>query len=434
MKLLVSITLWTTALIFAAWVAYRLIRGKPMLLHGRVGRRAIRIAAVVLVGLGLHRTHATAQPETSGQPDHPEVAGQPSEMQEVPEALLALAEDVRLLLLQEQRELSNVHKKSVATALEQSPSLRLVLEHRNRHMDSDEGAPRIDVHTIYRAASEIQSHAALFSEPLNTLLWHELQALPAPRENEAELYAAALRGIQENARMLNTLIRARAQAGVQLRANPRAWQSKAGPRPDDFQVTQEDSDAFVDAVARLYPTSDTGLWGQEGRVMISVDANGGVLELIRRGHISLLEPGMNCLIGRLDLLRAGDEDVELRSDWLGVIRLPANQTFRTADLPVLLEDAARQHIEEAIVLALNGDDQAMLQLERHMPWCLPQVLEMIRADESQQAAGLRLLVYLYDPYLLDTQMWDHFERQVNDRHNGAGWQNGGVADQSRDIP
>ena len=52
MKLLATITIWLLAVLLAGLLILRLVRGRPTLVRSAVGRRAIRIAAMVLVFTG----------------------------------------------------------------------------------------------------------------------------------------------------------------------------------------------------------------------------------------------------------------------------------------------------------------------------------------------------------------------------------------------
>lgn len=425
MKIVVSIVLWSAALLLAVWVLYRLVRRKPMLLHGRVARRAIRVAAVVMVALGANRL--PAQPADTGRAhDQPQATDELA-----PEVLLEVARDVRELLFQEDpanwyRAWLSEDRSRVPDA-EAAPHLRRVLDHAAARAQGDPPDDPLSAQTIARALDEMRRDAKLLNEPLNLLLWHELSALPAPEDaDEAAMLAAAMGRVRDNARMLNTLTRAAAQTGVSLRnTNPQGWRSKAGPRPRDYDVAAEDVEAFVEAVQSLYATSDTGLWEREGVVQLTPVDAGGDVALIRQRQSLAMEAGETYRVGRLDLLQTGETGGRLHSTWLGDIELPTNATLRLSDLPALLDDAARERIDEAIAQAARGDEDALLLIERHMPLCVEQVVDAILQLDAADASGLNLLVYLYDPMLnQQPSHWRYFEHAVNFRHDGAGWMDG----------
>src|SRR2546422_36684 len=68
MKWLLTLLLWVLAIVVALGVLWRLLRGKPVVLHGRWKPRFVRIGAGVLVFLGVGTGQDDAAPVRPAEP------------------------------------------------------------------------------------------------------------------------------------------------------------------------------------------------------------------------------------------------------------------------------------------------------------------------------------------------------------------------------
>jgi hypothetical protein len=258
-----------------------------------------------------------------------------------------------------------------------------------------------------------------FDHAWTAYLWRRSAELKDP-EARVELFAR----LRQRARITDALIRAQAQVKP-LMQPPRAWMSKAGPRPADrpaIAAYQASLDDLVKAANQLLPTTDEGTWKRDGIVQLKLAA--GTVTLVRGGKEQVLEANAAVRFGRLDLLKTGDQPAAIAHDWLGKIELPANRFISVWELPSLLSPDARQKLDEAVLDALkNNSEESADRLER----CLAISHAAIRAGlkelpTAKGAPRLRLILSLFDdvvmPSLRSFQTEERDDRGVSRR--GAG--------------
>src|SRR5262249_25037250 len=134
--------------------------------------------------------------------------------------------------------------------------------------------------------------------------------------------------LAEHARVTDTLIAAHAQVRPLMQA-PRAWMSKAGPRPQDRVLIAAYQHSLTDMVAtakKLYPSVDEGTWRREGQIQFTAFNGSPSPTLIWAGKPKGFPEGATTRLGRLDLLQTPkDKPCALYHEWLGRIELPAGQ-------------------------------------------------------------------------------------------------------------
>ncbi|MFN3166654.1 MAG: hypothetical protein ACE37H_06275 [Phycisphaeraceae bacterium] len=298
MKLLASIVAWLLACVLAGWVVYRLVRRRPVVLSGRLsgrlGRRAIRVAAVVMVALGLSAAlsdHATP-PAQAQQPAEPSKGDGPANENQGHRAAPADASPAPLpetakrqadpgpartarFLEDYARHLTEFGANTgsaarfahellyyeYATREQRDPVRQQWIESLRKHYAELPGllavitdairqhsnhrapppGPAYSADDISKALDEVYTPDRLHPA-INAYLWGKLMALPAATDDaQAEAFALALFRVHRNARTLHAMIRAERDTGVAglfgalVNENARAWMSKAGPSKADIQ-------------------------------------------------------------------------------------------------------------------------------------------------------------------------------------------------------
>lgn len=445
MKLIATITIWLLALLLAGLLILRLVRGRPTLVRSAIGRRAVRITALVLVFTGtsgLVGGKAAGQEQAEEQPDaeHDNRIGRIGldargfDIQQILDQLPDHYANARMgrtfgqslgqaMAVQDQGESA----LAIGFTLRQLEWAQANTPHFYRIMRAQiaasnwpvpEGEPRaatVDWPTLL-AASQEANDPQLFHPAVHLLLWRQTQQLTIkPGDHEA---AESLRFVMKNLRRQIAAHEAITGALAILeiapmRVDQRAWMSKAGPRPgrDHDLLTQRMREVWN--LARMkYSTGSVGIWESEGQVELFAALENQNTVLCVGQERSLFTTWAISHFGRLDLIETQNETTIIVSRWLGEIKLPANTTLRASDLPPLLSDEARAKVAEAIQAVLDrpqpvfDDDivdpeeaaaqEAAVQLERHLPLVAPMLAEAIREQpEAYGTATLRTLLHQY---------------------------------------
>lgn len=409
MKLATSIAIWLAALLVAGLLVYRMVRRRPIVVRGRVSRRAIRIAAVVMVALGIgvasvDAQHQPAQNKQAPAPDKPvnnnanaaEPAGPRPEPLRLTERRQADAEpanaDQQFLRDYAQHlstnadpgeaarfthgilyyEWAHFHKprneldgwnEGIAKTYRESPGLVAVIIDalRQTRDPQHQPPPGYSAQDIADALDEVFTPERLHPR-LNAYLWGKLMALPAPKtELEAEAFALALYGVHRNARTIHAIIRAERDTGVNglfgtlATPQPRGWMSKAGPSQREReqmerfrQMTLAEAKKLAAVVRKYRDDEDAGAWDSDGLVLLRLAEDSSAVQVVRPDSMAWMGAALDTRLTRLDLIRTGPDGGRLVSDWLGEITLPANATLRMIDLPNLLTDAQRERVQQLI--------------------------------------------------------------------------------------
>lgn len=452
MKLFATLTIWVLAVLLAGLLILKLLRGRPVLVRSAVGRRAIRIAALVLVFTGtsgLVGGKAAGQgaeqaPRAEGDKPAAEPQPIPATMTELLDALLTVYTEASLggttgrhiaqLLAYHDGAITldqlSADEKRITALQSSAPHLYRVIQTQTPRLDlpvPDDAEPiDMDWATLRRATQEANA-PSLLHPGVQALLWRQSQSMKVDGEEDAKHLSWVLSELKAQTRVYHTLTRALAQARVApMRQDQHAWASKAGPRPDrTIRIIEAQMPTIRQAVIELYPVTTAGLWDDEGVFLLaSNDPHRPVIMSVVEHRDTVLFPQLETRFGRLDLLYTLEKGGRISTPWLGEIELPANATLRASDLPPLLSDASRAKIAETILAVLDRpevqfDDDvvapaetaaqaAAVQLERHLPLVAPMLAEAIR--EHPEAYGSATLRTLLNQYQLPVDVVDPVRR------------------------
>jgi hypothetical protein len=412
MKLLASIAVWLLACVLAGLVIYRLVRRRPVVLSGalggRIGRRAIRVAAVVMVALGLSAAlsdHAPslAQAQQPAEPANANPGDRAAPAEALPAPLPETAkrqadpgpartarflEDYAKHLTEsgasagssarfvqqlfyyeyatrEQRALVRQNWiENLSKHYAESPGLLAVITDAIRRHGNPRApvpGPAYSADDVAKALDEIYRPDRLHPA-INAYLWGKLMALPTPTDDaQAEALALALFRVHRNARTLHAMIRAERDTGVaglfgaMINDNARAWMSKAGPSKADLErmkklnaLSLAQAKKLAAVVEKYRQDEDAGAWDDEGVVLLSPAEGSGAVQVVRPDATAVMNATHPTRITRLDLIRTGPQGGRVVSDWLGEIELPANATLRVIDLPGLLTEAQSARVNQLV--------------------------------------------------------------------------------------
>jgi hypothetical protein len=408
MRWITFLVLWVVAIVVAVLILRRVRRGKTAVLTGRWSPRLVRMIVVVLVVLGVGEE--VRPPDAGAAPAKLPIRSSDDELPKsiTPDKVqmwMAINEQGGRYGLNERTvfralaadRLTGVEAESaIAQAKYLPPSIRALIQADLMTKVAEKPAKRVSVGDL-RAALDDLEKAGRFDHYWNAYLWRKTATAESPDDDaRIQLYDR----FRQHARITDALIRAHADVKP-LMQPPRAWASKAGPRPGEMAAMKAHAASLNDLIkvaAEALPTTDEGTWKRDGIVQIKPVAGSPAPTLIRGGRTRDLPANESTRFGRLDLLRTGDKPAVIQHDWLGKIELPPNKLISVWDLPNLLPDTAKQKIDQAVVDALrNNSEDAADQLER----CLAISHQAIRIGlkELPHTKGrprMRLILALFD--------------------------------------
>lgn len=409
MRWITFLLLWVAAIVVAAIVLRRVRRGQPVVLTGRWSPRLVRMVAVVLVVIGTY--DEAVSPEANAAPVRlPLPAGG-----ELPATLTV--ETAQVWLVEHQpatrysvgrRHLLHGAAGHPLAANEQALAnyysnrlpgkVRALLVADMRAVAGGKAAPAATDADLLAALDELEQ-AGRFDHALNAYLWRKAEGTPKAPADRIRLFDR----IRRHARVTDALLLAYGQVKP-IMQNPRAWMSKAGPRPEGFRAEQAAVADLLKVAAKVLPATDEGTWKRDGVVRLKPVAGSPTPKLVRAGNERDLPADEATRFNRLDLLQTGDKAAVVEHDWLGTIELPANRLLSARDLPGLLSKAATAKLDQVVHQALtrNSEDAAD-RLEQ----CLAVSHQAIRVGlkELPKAPGaprLRLILSLFDDALMPT--------------------------------
>jgi hypothetical protein len=393
---------------FSLVVLYRLWRGHPIVLRGRLSSRVVRIVVIVMVGLGVGVERSPAQSGDDHVKDAPERDGQIADLpaavnENVIRGWLRSCADP-----QGEQAVAGSHWQTFKSAFarfdaEGAAAARDELKWLPQELqaivavdldarDAGKTAPPVSADFLLQALDAMEAHG-LFDTWATAYVWRKASQV-ADRSALIPLF----KRLQQHERITNALIKARAEVRPYVMP-ARAWMSKAGPSRRDRDLEAKGIREVFEAAKRLYPASDLGTWQKDGIVRLTVAAGSPRLTLVRGGQQCELQAGDVVRFNRLDLLvtPAGEKAVVVEDAWCGNLTPPIGRTLAVWDLPPLLSAAAVRDVQQTIELALNGDDEAVTRIERSLPLVQPMVREAIRDNPTAAGAPvLRLLIALFD--------------------------------------
>jgi hypothetical protein len=406
MRWFAILALWVVAIVLAVIVLRRVRSGRNVVLSGRWSPRVIRTVAVVLVVLGVGEEART--PEAQAAPTRLPIRGADDEL---PKTVNPHTIELWLIAHQEDGA-PETFKKTVAKVLTAGKATKGDINRIPAHVlppdlyrmvEADlaavkEGKPLPKVAgTGLQAALDAMEKQGRYDHFWNAYLWRKTATADFPDANaRVELYSR----FRQHARITDALIRAHAQVKP-IMASPRAWMSKAGPRPGEIAAIKAHAKSVADmhkVAAEVLPTTDEGTWKRDGVALFRPVKDAEAPVLIRNGKEYVLPADESTRFGRLDLFKSGGKPVAIVHDWLGKVELPANRLVSVWDLPKLLPEAAKQKLDEAVHEALktNSEDAAD-RLERSLAVSHFAIRAGLRElPNAKGAPKLRLILSLFD--------------------------------------
>jgi hypothetical protein len=409
MRWVTVLVLWVAAIVVAVVVLRRVRRGKPVVLTGRWSPRLVRMVAVVLVVLGpgderlAPEAHAfpVRLPPAAGADLPASVNAESVQgwlVENQPANRFAAAKR-HLLQAASGQKLTTADRALANQYANRLPAgARALLVADVQAAEAGKAAPAATDADLVAALDELEK-AGKFDHALNAYLWRKAVGPAKDPARRVELFDR----VRRHARLTDALLKAYAQVQPVM-LSPRAWMSKAGPRPEDYRAEQAAVADILKVFAKELPTIDEGTWKRDGIALLKPVAGSPAPVLIRAGHERALPADESTRFGRLDLLRTGDKPAVVGHDWLGKIELPANRLVSAHDLPELLSKDSTKKLDETVHQALttNSEDAAD-RLER----CLAVSHEAIRVGlkelpNAKGAPRLRLILSLFDDAVMPT--------------------------------
>jgi hypothetical protein len=409
MRWLILPVLWFVAVVAAVVVLRRLRRGRPVVLTGRFSPRLVRMIAVVLVVLGAGGEESTAD-KAHGFPLTP--VG-PNANDQLPmgvdeskvQAWLAhqtpgshWAQFKKEATLHALGKLTKSGKVARLYVEPFSPAFAAVVKEGEPSFNKGTEPSHVAPKELLKALDEMEKYG-FYDHWLNAYLWR----MSAGAKETADLPELHKR-LAEHARITDTLIAAYGQVRP-LMQPPRAWMSKAGPRPQDRLLIAAYQRSLQDMVAtarKLYPTSDEGTWKRDGLVLLSPVKGTPAPNLLRAGKVKGFPEGEKTRVGRLDLLESPkDKAVVLEHEWLSRVELPAGRVVSVWELPEHLTKGAKEKLRAKVKQALDGDEKSVDDLEKVLPLAHAELRAALKGSpKAKGAPRLRMILALFDDALM----------------------------------
>ena len=408
MRWIAILLLWVAAVVVAVVILRRVRRGKPVVLTGRWSPRLVRMIAVVLVVLGAGDEAVT--PDTQAAPVRLPLPGAELPGTVTPQAVqvwLVENQPIGRFAVGRRHLLQGVAGRKLEAnerALANSYAARLpgkaraMLSADLQGVQDGKAVPATPDADLLAALDELET-SGRFDHALNAYLWRKAEGPSKDPADRIRLFAR----IGRHARVTDALLRAYAQVKPVM-LSPRAWMSKAGPRPEDLRAEAAALADILKVAAQVYRTTDEGTWKRDGVVQLKPVAGSPAPVLVRAGNERAWPLGEAVQFGRLDLLKTGDKPAVVEHDGLGKIELPANRLLSARDLPGLLPQAAQQKLDELVHDALTkNSEEAADRLEQ----CLAVSHQAIRVGlkelpNAKGAPRLRLILSLFDDVVMPT--------------------------------
>jgi hypothetical protein len=405
MKWLLLPLAWLAAAGLAVWVAWRLWRGRPVVLRGRFSPRVVRLAVLFLLLFGVgSEDKAVAAPVPGPGKGEPGTELPPSINEITVSRWLQLQTPggpwpkIKANLTLLPTDPKSIRPEKPGLPLDTVPPRfrALVTADLKAWADGKAGSAAAPAELV-AVLDEMEAHA-YYDHWLTAYLWRK-SATDGPAKDRAVLYAR----LHRHARVTDALLKARFAVNPVL-ADPRAWMSKAGPNQaqrEQLALARASLTDTVKTARAVYPATDGGTWRHDALVLLKVGQGSVALTWHRGDRRTGVPEGETLRFGRLDLLEAAGQPVVLEHLWLGRMKLPAGTTVTAWELHELLSDEARDTVRRTVRAALDGDEKAAERLEEALP--LVQVYVRSGLTGSPQAKGaprLRLILTLFDDALM----------------------------------
>jgi|GEM_PF-125699 len=238
------------------------------------------------------------------------------------------------------------------------------------------------------ALLDAAERASLFDAALAAHLWRAAEAIPAAHEQRALEQRATLYGrLAHHHHVVQALIATAATLGP---ITQRAWLKKSAP-PPGWKRSQL-PEGFEAAARQQLDANPGGPWDDVG---ISVRFASPVWRY-REGVGSTLASQRSHRWGRLDVMSFESDTRVIIGDDL-VIEVPAGAVLTHASLAASLSEHARTQLDGLIGRALEGDAEAITELEVLLPIAHPQLRERLTATpDAPGGPALRTILVAYE--------------------------------------
>jgi hypothetical protein len=410
MRYLLVPILWIAALLIAFVIFRRIRRGRKVVLTGRFSPRLIRMIVVILVVLGIGEEKSA--PTANAFPIHPSGSANDQLPATINENIIqywlnaqvpggqwqVFKKGMAQLTLHKTTKIGGKTTRIYVDSF--SPTLgSIVRADVEAHLEGKE-PPLVAPAELLKALDEMEKYG-FYDHWLNAYLWRKSAGVEAKQASQlVNLY----KRLSENARVADTLIAAHAQVRP-LMQPPRAWMSKAGPRPQDrvlIAAYQQSMTDMVAAAKKLYPTVDEGTWRRDGQIQLSPAKNVPAPTLIHAGKLKGFPEGETTRLGRLDLIETPkDKACALEHEWLGKIELPVGRVISVWQLPSFISKDAEDKLRVTIKSAIDGDEKAADRLEKVLPLAHVEIRAALKeTPKAKGAPRLRMILALFDDALM----------------------------------
>ncbi len=412
MKLVIATSMWLATAFVAALVAWRLWRGRNVVLRGRVSPRLMRMVVTVLVVAGFvgagsggedapQRRHGASDAGAAASAD--EAAPQALNEQSVNQWIHRFIYSDSLRLHKQHwvmLEAGQIDDAALLAELRRyagyaGKPLDAMLTADVEAMIAGEAPPAVEA-TVLQETIDACIAQGRFDPWLVGYLWRKSEGLSPQTPMVPRI--AINESLHRWARLNSALLRARAAAGP-VPVSPRAWMSKAAPSPKmrlDFATYVKRISAEAQ---RLYPHVDAGTWDHEAIVPLQVTGKEPIT-LIRDGWRDELKPGQRFIFRRLDIIETGKHRATLAHTWVGPIALPPTRCFTGTQLANHLEadrDSRDTVLGPVVRKALDGNAAEALMLERALPLVHKRLRNAVASrPDAKGAPRLRLILSAYD--------------------------------------
>jgi hypothetical protein len=399
--------LWVVAIVAAFIILRRVRRGKHVVLRGRFSPRLIRMIVVVLVILGVNsekESNSVGAPITTSKEDPYNQLPSTITLNAIRGWLLnhepngyahQYKKDYTLLKLEKNPKPDQI-KKIVQHARHMYEPINKMILSEMEYLSVGKPVPPVSLTDLIVGCKTMDTYGA-FDHWTISYLWRKTNQDFKPEEGKQliEFYTR----LHQAARITDSLIRAQGQVRPMMQP-PRAWASKAGPRPADLPILKAYEASLQDMLVetkKAYPKTDAGSWQRDAGVWLIIGKEPASLEWLSAGNRKLLKGGEEIRFSRLDLLQTGKGQNVLEVEGLGNIEVPESRLLTVWQFPNLLSKEAQAKVRETVKKALEGKESSAEELEKRLPFTHAAIREGLKESPSTKGASrLRMILSTFD--------------------------------------
>jgi hypothetical protein len=242
------------------------------------------------------------------------------------------------------------------------------------------------------ALLDAAERASLFDAAFAAHLWRaaERVAAPAPDDTRSLEHRATLYGrLGHHHRVVRALISTTATLGP---VTQRAWLKKSAPPPG--WRSQQIPAGFANAAKLRFDADTGGPWASVG-VSVRFTTEGAPVVVYRDGVASELTSQRDQRWGRLDVMQFGSATRVTVGDM--EIAVPAGSVLTHASLAAAMSEDVAARLDELITRALEGDAEAVTELELLLPIAHARLRTRLDATPNAKGApALRTILVGYE--------------------------------------